>query len=76
MRTRMLSCYKGEAEVSFTPFQYISSLCCTIPNARFTLRRAAKRGEKAGCIWSESKPEKVCLSVILAKNSFLFRLFV
>lgn len=76
MRTRMLSCYKGEAEVSLTFFQYISSLCCSIPNARFTLRRAAKWGEKAGCIWSEPKPEKVCLSVILAKNNFLFRLFV
>lgn len=48
MRTRMLSCYKGETEVLFAFFQYISSLCYSIPNARFILRRAAKRGEKAG----------------------------
>lgn len=58
MRTRMLSCYKGKAEVLLAFFQYISSLCYSIPNARFILRLAAKRGEKAGCIWSVSKPEK------------------
>ena len=58
MRTRMLSCYKGETEVLLAFFQYISSLCYSIPNARFILRRAAKRGEKAGCVWSEPKPEK------------------
>ena len=58
MRTRMLSCYKGETEALLAFFQYISSLCCSIPNARFTLRWAVERGERAGCVWSESKPEK------------------
>ena len=58
MRTRMLSYYKGKAEALLAFFQYISSLCYSIPNARFILRRAAIRGEKAGCVWSESKPEK------------------
>ena len=48
MQTRMLSCYKGETEVLLAFFQYISSLCYSIPNARFILRQAAKRGEKAG----------------------------
>ena len=46
MRTRMLSCYKGETEALLAFLQYISSLCYSIPNARFILRRAAKRGRE------------------------------